>query len=57
MEQFDEKAAEEYKSVLPGVRMFCSLKSQASFRRAFHKKLTQTMSRIESPELRNLKRM
>ena len=42
-------------SVLPGVRMFCSFKSQANFRRVFHRKLMQTLSKIESPELQNLK--
>ena len=42
--------------MLPGVRMFCSFKSQANFRRVFHRKLTQTLSKIESPELRKFER-
>ena len=35
--------------------MFCSFKSQANFRRVFHRKLKQMLSIIESPDLRNLK--
>ena len=50
-----KKLQRNVNSVLPGVRMFCSFKSQANFRRVFHRKLMQTLSKIESPELQNLK--
>ena len=42
-------------SVLPGVRMFCSFKSGANFRRVFFRKVMQTLSNVEPPELQNLK--
>ena len=47
-----KKLQRNVNSVLPGVRMFCSFKSQANFRRVFHKKkieLMQTLSKIEFP--------
>ena len=50
-----KKLPRNVNSVLPGVRMFCSFKSQANFRRILHRKLMQTLSKIESPELQNLK--
>ena len=42
-------------SVLPRVRMFCTFKSQPNLRSIFRKKLKQTLSHIESPELQALK--
>ena len=50
-----KKLQRNVNSVLPGVRMFCSFKSQANSRRVFHRNLMQTLSKIESPELQNLK--
>ena len=50
-----KKLQRNVNSVRPGVRMFCSFKSQANFRPVFHRKLLQTLSKIESPELQKLK--
>ena len=43
-----KKLQRNVNSVLPGV-------PQANFRRVFHRKLMQTLSKIESPEVQNLK--
>jgi hypothetical protein len=50
-----KKAKPPPKSAAQSIPQGSSFKSQANFRRVFHRKLMQTLSKIESPELQNLK--